>query len=88
MPIIVIQGMEGDDLDQEIDSFIVKLGITAKQHAQVSTLSGGQKRAVSVALALVGRPTTVILDEPTSGIFVEFCRCLCLKMHFLVLDSS
>ena len=31
------------------------------------TLSGGQKRKLSVACALVGNPTTVFMDEPTTG---------------------
>ena len=33
-----------------------------------NTLSGGQKRRLSVALAMIGDPTVVILDEPTTGL--------------------
>jgi len=43
---------------------------------QCGALSGGQKRRVSVALAFVGRPQLVLLDEPTTGLDVEARRTL------------
>lgn len=62
-----LKGLEGENLQNEIESFIDKLGIRPKADSQVRVLSGGQRRAVSVSLALIGKPETVILDEPTSG---------------------
>ena len=43
---------------------------------QTGSLSGGQKRRVSVALAFVGRPRLVMLDEPTTGLDVDARRVL------------
>lgn len=44
-----------------------EVGILEKEHTLASHLSGGQKRKLSVALALIGSPKLCILDEPTSG---------------------
>ncbi len=45
-----------------------RLGIDDKRDTQYRRLSGGQKQRVSIALALVGRPAVVILDELTTGL--------------------
>ncbi len=48
-----------------------RFGLGDLQRRQTGALSGGQKRRLAVALALVGRPRLVLLDEPTTGLDVE-----------------
>jgi len=59
-----------------IDEMIERLDLADKAGSSMRTLSGGMKRRVLVAQALVHRPPVVILDEPTAGVDVELRRTL------------
>ena len=48
-------------------SSLADVGITEKRDTRAKELSGGQKRKLSVAVALIGDPKVIFLDEPTSG---------------------
>ncbi|KAG7397743.1 hypothetical protein PHYBOEH_000282 [Phytophthora boehmeriae] len=56
-----------DKLKSSVDKMIDDVGLTEIRHALAKTLSGGQKRKLSVALAFLGGSKLVFLDEPTSG---------------------
>ncbi|MGY0004708.1 ABC transporter ATP-binding protein [Micromonospora sp. I033] len=53
-----------------------RFGLTDQVRRQCGGLSGGQRRRLAVALAFVGRPRLVVLDEPTTGLDVEARRTL------------
>ncbi|SCG47194.1 ABC transporter ATP-binding protein [Micromonospora inositola] len=53
-----------------------RFGLTDLVRRQTGGLSGGQRRRLAVALAFVGRPRLVVLDEPTTGLDVEARRTL------------
>jgi len=59
-----------------IDEMIERLDLADKAGSSMRTLSGGMKRRVLVAQALVHKPPVVILDEPTAGVDVELRRTL------------
>jgi ABC-2 type transport system ATP-binding protein len=52
---------------QNIDSLLERVGLSAANKTRYRRLSGGQKRRLALAVALVGNPIMVFLDEPTSG---------------------
>ena len=64
------------NLRREVDSWIRRVGLYEKLTSAASTLSGGQKRKLSVAMALIGNPQFVLLDEPTAGMDPESRRAI------------
>ncbi len=62
--------------DDWIDEILDSLDLTGKANANMRMLSGGMKRRVLVAQALVHRPPVIILDEPTAGVDVELRQTL------------
>ena len=59
-----------------IDELLHGLGLTDKANANMRQLSGGMKRRVLVAQALVHKPSVIVLDEPTAGVDVELRQTL------------
>jgi len=80
--------------DAWIDELIERLALKDKADANMRSLSGGMKRRVMVAQALVHRPPVIVLDEPTAGVDVElrqtlwaFIRSLNAAGHTIVLTT-
>ena len=57
-------------------SLLKQLGLWEKQHSIVRHLSGGMKRRLMIARALVHEPKVLILDEPTAGVDIEIRRSM------------
>ena len=62
--------------DDWIDEIMSNLDLTGKADTNMRSLSGGMKRRVLVAQALVHRPPVIVLDEPTAGVDVELRQTL------------
>ncbi len=84
----------GRALDAWIDELLVNLALTDKADKNMRQLSGGMKRRVLVAQALVHRPAVIVLDEPTAGVDVElrqtlweFIRSLNRQGHTILLTT-
>jgi ABC-2 type transport system ATP-binding protein len=77
-----------------IEELLERLALAPKADANMRSLSGGMKRRVMVAQALVHRPAVIVLDEPTAGVDVElrqtlweFVRGLNAAGHTIVLTT-
>ena len=80
--------------DAWIDEVLEGLGLTDKAGSNMRALSGGMKRRVMVAQALIHRPPVIVLDEPTAGVDIElrqslwaFVRRLNRDGHTIVLTT-
>jgi len=61
-------GLRGTALRQRVDEVLEIIGLTERQRDRVAKFSGGMKRRVNIAVALLHKPAVVIMDEPTVGI--------------------
>lgn len=64
------------DNQKYIDEVIEKLGLAEKKHTNSRALSGGMKRRLLIAKALIHKPKVLVLDEPTAGVDVELRHSL------------
>lgn len=76
-----MKGVFGDRLDKEIEHVSQVVDLTDHLSKRVSGYSGGMKRRLSLAIALLGNPELLILDEPTVGIDPALRRQIWHELH-------
>ncbi len=64
-------GLRGPAVRERADMLLDRFGLSSKAHQEYTKLSGGMKRRLTLARALIHEPQLVILDEPTAGVDVE-----------------
>lgn len=62
------KGLSGNKMQEQINTLLHQLMLTDKRNALAYTLSEGHRRKLSIAIAFLGNPKIVILDEPTAGL--------------------
>ena len=87
-------GLRGAELREAVDRTLAEVDLESYAEQLVQDLSGGQESRVSLAAALVGRPSLLVLDEPTVGLdpvlrrdLWELFRHLAERGHSLVVSS-
>ena len=67
-------GIKKSIAQPKVEKMLKRLGLWDKRHNQARTLSGGFKRRLMIAKALIHEPKLLILDEPTAGVDIELRR--------------
>ncbi|MEW1954556.1 ABC transporter ATP-binding protein [Terrabacter sp. NPDC080008] len=87
-------GLRGNELRDAVDRTLEEVDLQSHADQLVQDLSGGQESRVSLAAALVGRPTLLVLDEPTVGLdpvlrrdLWDLFRHLAERGHSLIVSS-
>ncbi|NXI91949.1 ABCAA protein, partial [Psophia crepitans] len=63
-----IKGIKSKEVEREVQNILELLDINNIQDNQAEKLSGGQKRKLSIGIAMLGNPQVLFLDEPTAGL--------------------
>ncbi|MFT6156298.1 MAG: ABC-2 type transport system ATP-binding protein [Neolewinella sp.] len=69
-------GLTADVAEERAEKYLKQLGLWEKRFSISRTLSGGQKRRLMIARALIHHPKILILDEPTAGVDIEIRRTM------------
>lgn len=70
--IVLVAGLRGIPNPTEVaDSLLERFGLKEAANRRAATYSGGMKRRLDIAMSLVGNPSVIFLDEPTTGLDPE-----------------
>ena len=81
-------GLSISESKERVSKLLIDLGLEDKINAKARELSGGMKRRVQIAKALVHNPDIVILDEPTAGVDIELRHLLWKSLKEMNRDEN
>ncbi len=83
-----MHGITGEERRQRSDELLKRVGLTEAADRKIKGYSGGMKRRLDLALALVHRPRILFLDEPTTGLDVQSRTALWVEVGRLAKEEG
>jgi ABC-2 type transport system ATP-binding protein len=83
-----MHGITGEERRKRSDELLSRVGLTEAADRKVKGYSGGMKRRLDLALALVHRPRILFLDEPTTGLDIQSRTALWVEVGHLAKDDG
>jgi ABC-2 type transport system ATP-binding protein len=83
-----MHGITGDERTRRSKELLTRVGLTEAADRKVGSYSGGMKRRLDLALALVNRPQILFLDEPTTGLDIQSRTALWKEVGHLARDEG
>jgi ABC-2 type transport system ATP-binding protein len=83
-----MHGIAGEERRERSDELLTRVGLTEAADRKVKGYSGGMKRRLDLALALVHRPRILFLDEPTTGLDVQSRTALWVEVGRLAKEEG
>ncbi len=71
---LVVAGMEHREIGKRVRAALEKVSLLNKERAHPITLSGGEQQRVSIARAVVGKPSLLLADEPTGNLDTQLAE--------------
>jgi len=83
-----MHGITGEERRERTDELLTRVGLTEAADRKVKGYSGGMKRRLDLALALVHRPRILFLDEPTTGLDIQSRTALWVEVGRLAKEEG
>ena len=83
-----ISGIKADQVERAVTVIIKKVGLSDFEHTNAGGLSGGNKRKLVLAMALIGRPKVVYIDEASAGVDPGARRAMWKAIHSEGVNSA
>lgn len=83
-----LYGIKGEKLNQRVDTLLKMVGLFDRRKEVIKSYSGGMKRRINIACALIHEPSYIFMDEPTVGVDPQSRKLIFDIIHQLKMEGN